>query len=115
MLKLKTMIELFKKSRLEKKEKLNERRVAEKVSEAGLDDFVRYLHSPWRIIWSNLLAGIFRGLGFIIGATVVLAISVYVLVQILGNLPWVGEYFANIGEFVNDIQDSAATLKGLGK
>lgn len=109
------MIEMFKKSRLEKREKLNERRVAEKVSEAGLDDFVRYLHSPWRIIWSNLLAGIFRGLGFIIGATVVLAISVYVLVQILGNIPVVGEFFQEVGGFIQNIQESAATLKGLGR
>jgi hypothetical protein len=109
------MIEMFKKSRLERKEKFNERRVAEKVSETGLDDFVRYLRSPWRIVWSNFLAGIFRGLGFIIGATVVLAISVYVLVQILGNIPVVGEFFQEAGGFIQNIQDSAATLKGLGK
>ncbi len=109
------MIEKIKNIRAEKKERLNERRIAEKVSATGLDDFARYLHSPWRIFWSNLLAGIFRGLGFVIGATVVLAIAVYVLVQILGNLPWVGEYFAQIGEFVNSIQEGAEGLKSLGR
>jgi hypothetical protein len=93
----------------------SDRRIAEKVSGAGMDDFVRYLHSPWRIIWSNLLAGIFRGLGFIVGATVVIAVSVYILVQVLGNLPIVGEWFAEIGQFVSDIQESATTLKSIGR
>lgn len=109
------VIEKIKKIRAERKERLSERRVAEKVGAAGMDDFVRYLHSPWRIIWSNLLAGVFRGLGFVIGATAVLAIAVYILVQVLGNLPWVGEYFAEIGEFVQSIQEGAENLKSLGR
>ena len=61
------------------------------------------------------MAGIFRGLGFIIGATVVLAVAVYILVQVLGNLPWVGEYFARIGEFVQNIQEGAEVLKQIGR
>ncbi len=99
----------------QKRENLKERRIAERVSEAGLDEFARYLHSPWRIMWSNLLAGIFRGLGFVIGATVVLAVSVYVLVQVLGNIPVVGEFFQWVGGFVSDIQEGATTLKSIGR
>lgn len=108
------MINKIKKLHVQRQEKLNERRVAEKVGATGLNDFVRYLRSPWRIVLSNFFAGIFRGLGFVIGATVVLAVSVYILVQILGNLPWVGEYFAKIGEFVKDIQEGAESLKNVG-
>ncbi len=66
-------------------------------------------------MWLNLLAGIFRGLGFLLGATVILAIAVYILVQILGNLPIVGEWFATIGEFVNDLQEGTSALKSLGR
>jgi len=102
------MIKGFKNYVVGTKVKVDERRVVEKVSNAGMDDFVRYLHSPWRILWSNLLAGIFRGLGFMIGATVVLAILIYILVQVLGSLPWVGEWFAEVGEFLKDIQESAS-------
>ncbi len=109
------MIEKVKNIHAKRKARLNERRVAEKVSETGLDDFVRYLHSPWRIMWSNLLAGVFRGLGFVIGATVVLALVVYVLVQVLGNIPVVGEFFQWVGGFVKDIQEGAATLKSIGR
>ncbi|MCF7845938.1 MAG: DUF5665 domain-containing protein [Candidatus Peribacteraceae bacterium] len=109
------MIDKVKNFVTDRKVKISERRVAEKVSATGLDDFVRYLRSPWRILWSNFLAGIFRGLGFVIGATVVLAISVYVLVQVLGNLPWVGEFFQWVGGFVKDVQEGAATLKSIGR
>ena len=109
------MFENFKKERAERKVEAADRRVAEKVGAVGLDDFARYLHSPWRIVWSNLLAGIFRGLGFVLGATAVLAIAVYILVQVLGNIPVVGEWFAKVGEFIQDIQTSAETLKTMGR
>ncbi|MFH0833933.1 MAG: DUF5665 domain-containing protein [Patescibacteria group bacterium] len=109
------MFEQIKKIRAERQVQVSERRVAEKVGAAGMDDFVRYLHSPWRIVWSNFLAGVFRGLGFVVGATVVLAIAIYILVHILGNVPLVGEFFAKFGEFLTDIQAGAATLKSLGR
>jgi len=109
------MIEKIKNIAAEKKVRVSERKVAQKVGESGLDDFVRYLHSPWRIMWSNFLAGVFRGLGFIIGATVILALAVYILVQVLGNIPVVGEFFQWVGGFVNDIQEGAATLKSIGR
>lgn len=115
MLKFLPMIETIKKFHDKYRTRISERRIATRVGETGLNDFVRYLHSPWRIIWSNLLAGIFRGLGFIIGATVVLAITVYILVQVLGSLPIVGEFFQGVGSFVNDIQEGATTLKSLGR
>jgi len=109
------MIEDLKNFVADKKVEISERRVAEKVGASGLDDFVRYLRSPWRIIWSNLLAGIFRGLGFLIGATVIVAVAVYILVQILGNLPIVGEWFAEVGAFLTNIQESASTLNSIGR
>lgn len=109
------MFEQIKKIRTGSAEQISERRVAEKVSEAGLGDFVRYLQSPWQIIWSNFLAGIFRGLGFVVGATVLIAIAIYILVHILGNVPVVGEFFAKMGEFLTDIQAGAETLKSLGR
>ena len=77
-------------------------------------EFVRYLRSPWRIIWNNLLAGIFRGLGFLLGATVVLATIIYVLVTIIGSLPIVGQTSKEIGLFFQDIQQASESLKKLG-
>jgi len=57
------------------------------------DDFASYLSSPWRVFWPNFLAGIFRGLGFIVGMTFVFAILVWLLAK-MSIFPVIGEYFA---------------------
>ncbi len=90
-------------------------KMAHQLGHAGLNEFVQYLRSPWRIIWANLLAGVFRGLGFIIGATVVLAIVVFVLVKVLGSLPFVGEWFQEAGTFLQDIQNAAENIGNIGR
>ncbi|MCF7812056.1 DUF5665 domain-containing protein [Candidatus Gracilibacteria bacterium] len=61
----------------------------------SMSDFIAYLRSPWRILWANLLAGIFRGLGIIIGMTVVIALLVWVLSQMV-NFPLIGQYFQEL-------------------
>jgi hypothetical protein len=90
-------------------------KITRDLGNAGFEEFVAYMRNPWRIIWANLLAGIFRGLGFVIGATVVLAITVWILVRVLGNLPIVGEWFQNVGEFVQNIETASQNLGNLGK
>jgi len=56
-------------------------------------DYMRYLESNKKIFWSNFWAGLARGVGFFIGATVVVAIGLYVLKNILVNAPFVGDFF----------------------
>ena len=46
----------------------------EKLKRVELQEFTNYLHSPWRILWANFLAGTARGLGFILGVALVLTI-----------------------------------------
>jgi hypothetical protein len=63
----------------------------------GLADFMAYVQSPWRIIWSNFLVGVFRGLGLAIGATLV-----------LGTLLWLlalARHIPMVGEFASDLKD----------
>lgn len=86
-------------------------KLTHELGEGGLTEFLTYLKSPWRIIWTNLLAGIFRGLGFVLGATVVLTAAVFVLVKVLGSLPWVGTFFQQAGEFVQNVEQAASTLQ----
>ncbi len=61
----------------------------------AMEYFIQYVSSPWRIIWVNFLAGIFRGLGALIGASIVLALIVWVLAQLV-DVPLVGEYAKNV-------------------
>ncbi len=71
----------------------------------AMEYFIQYVSSPWRIIWVNFLAGIFRGLGALIGASIVLAILFWVLSKLV-DVPLVGEYAkdvkATISGYVTD-------------
>lgn len=78
-----------------------------RLAEIGLDEFVAYLKSPWRIVWLNLLAGIMRGLGFVIGAGALLSLTGYALVNWLGQLPWVGDLFVQLGALLEQVQSGA--------
>lgn len=76
----------------------------EKASQA-LEDFIRYSSSPWRIMWSNFIAGVFRGLGAIIGASFFIALIVWLLTLFV-DIPLIGQYAANTKEtvlgYIND-------------
>ena len=61
----------------------------------AMEYFIQYVSSPWRIVWVNFLAGIFRGLGALIGASIVLALIVWVL-TLLVDVPLVGEYAKDV-------------------
>ncbi|HNT30573.1 MAG TPA: DUF5665 domain-containing protein [bacterium] len=56
-----------------------------------------------KVIWFNLLAGIVRGFGYVIGATLLIAIF-SIIISWLGGLPWIGEIVAKIVEKVQEYQ-----------
>ncbi len=65
-----------------------------------MKDFVKYLASPKKLILFNFLAGTARGLGFILGATFFIALTGYVLSQYLVNIPFLGELFSQIDQWL---------------
>lgn len=66
----------------------------EKANQA-LKEFIRYSSSPWRVVWTNFVAGIFRGLGTVIGASIVIALLFWLL-GFFSSLPLIGEYASKI-------------------
>lgn len=60
-----------------------------------MEYFIQYVSSPWRIVWVNFVAGIFRGLGALIGASLVIALLVWIL-SLFVDAPLVGEYATNV-------------------
>ncbi|MDP4008092.1 MAG: DUF5665 domain-containing protein [Candidatus Peregrinibacteria bacterium] len=75
-------------------------KAARKIEKAGLRDYVNFLSSPWRVFGVNFLVGTARGLGLIIGVSMVIAIVGYVITKILVDLPIVGEFFSSFYEFL---------------
>ena len=84
-------------------------RSARMLAEVGLDEFVAYLRSPWRIFWTNTLAGAARGLGFAIGASLVLSVAGYVLVNWLGQIPFIGDMFLKLNDFLTQLQHGSSS------
>lgn len=75
-------------------------RLAKMMEQGEIYDLIYNYTRPWRIIYTNFLAGIMRGLGITIGATVIVALVVLVLRQFV-SLPLIGEYIAKILDLVD--------------
>lgn len=75
--------------------------VANQMEQTQIADYVQLLNSPRRLIWTNILAGISRGVGIAIGFTVFATTILYFL-KMLGalNLPIIGDYIAEIVKHV---------------
>jgi hypothetical protein len=67
------------------------------VTRTALEEYVTFLRRPRRVFWTNLLVGVARGMGAVLGATVVIALLLLLLTQ-LTQVPVVGEYFRWIAE-----------------
>lgn len=63
------------------------------LSNEEMKDYFQYLHSMKQVFWLNFLSGTGRGLGFVLGTVVVLAVITFVVSQVLSEIPWVGELF----------------------
>lgn len=69
-------------------------RVMEKTRIA---EYVQYLEHPARMLWTNFLIGIARGLGATLGLALVLAIIAYFVQKlIMLNLPGISDFVADL-------------------
>ena len=71
----------------------------EERANQALKEFIRYSSSPWRIVWANFVAGVFRGLGAIIGASVFIAFLIWLLTLFV-DAPLIGEYAQDVKDSV---------------
>jgi hypothetical protein len=73
-------------------------RLAMELEKAKLGDYVQMMSKPWRSIWLNFIAGVSRGVGMVVGASVVGGLVVVLTMQGLrtafehaGGVPWIGD------------------------
>ncbi len=60
-------------------------------------EYARYLYSPRRMIMSNFVAGLARGVGMALGFSLLGALVAYLLQQLASrNLPLIGDFIAQI-------------------
>ncbi len=78
-------------------------RLIENWEEARHTDTAHFFKKPFRVIWANLVIGISRGVGFVLGVSIIGAVAVAILGWVLGkfvSLPIIGQYIATIVEYV---------------
>ena len=69
----------------------------ERLDNAGLTEYVKLSQQTGKILWLNFLSGIARGLGFSIGATLVLAVVYKILTRIISmNIPYLTELLQQV-------------------
>ncbi|HHV93273.1 MAG TPA: hypothetical protein GXX47_01910 [Firmicutes bacterium] len=79
--------------------KLNQ--LLEALEKASIAEYVALFQNPKRLLYLNLLAGIFRGFGIAVGFTAVGAVFLYLLGKAAAlNLPIIGHFIAEIARIV---------------
>ena len=69
----------------------------QRLDNAGLTEYVKLSQNTAKILWLNFLSGIARGLGFSIGATLVLAVVYKILARIISmNIPYLTELLQQV-------------------
>lgn len=73
------------------------------VEKIKIAEYVEFLNNTRRMLFTNFLAGIARGLGMAVGFTILGALLIYLLRQVvLLNLPLIGDFIADIVQLVNE-------------
>ena len=69
----------------------------QRLDNAGLAEYVKLSQQTGKVLWLNFLSGIARGLGFSIGATLVLAVVYKILARIISmNIPFLTDMLQQV-------------------
>ena len=73
------------------------KKMAREMEHTTIADYILLLNSPKKLILTNLLAGVSRGVGIAIGFTLIASTIVYVLHWIVDlNIPFIGNIITKI-------------------
>ncbi len=70
------------------------------IGASGLDEFIEYIRSPWKMLWPNFIAWVARWFGALVWATIVIGIVGWTLTIII-DLPLIGQ---KLEPYVTNIQ-----------
>lgn len=79
-------------------------KLANSIEHNRIDEYTSMLTKPWKFFFLNFVLGIFRGVGMAVGMTLIFALIIYIVGNILVrmvDLPIIGMYIGEIVKFVN--------------
>ena len=72
-------------------------RLTDTLERMHLDEYLEFVSNRKRMLWRNLLYGMVRGLGFTLGFTVLGALAIVLLKNlVLENIPVIGDFLAKV-------------------
>jgi len=75
--------------------------IADRMQNLNLAEYIELVRSPWRMMVINFISGLARGLGAVVGATVLGALFLAILFRIAqSNIPLIAEFVARIIKIV---------------
>ncbi|MEL7607915.1 MAG: DUF5665 domain-containing protein [Bacillota bacterium] len=94
------MLNGFHKLRLKRIEERLENLVSS-LEKARFHEYLEYIANRKRMLWTNFLMGLARGIGMAIGFTLLGALVIYILRQIAASsLPVLGDFIAKLMDIV---------------
>ncbi len=77
--------------------------LAQNMEKYNIAEYIQLLNDPKRFFWVNFIGGVVRGVGIAVGMTILGAILIYFLQQIVVlNLPLIGDFIAEIVKIVQE-------------
>lgn len=77
--------------------------LTELVKELRDQDYLSILEDKKKFLWYNFLTGAAKGLGFVIGSTLLLALFLWVASQLL-TVPVIGDWVADLINYIREAQ-----------
>lgn len=77
-------------------------KIGREIEDLLIKNYIDALHSTPRQIWNSFTRGVFAGLGGVIGATVGVAVLLYILQAFGSHLPYVGPYLKDLSETIRN-------------
>jgi len=75
--------------------------LSDRLESMRIAEYIDLLQKPLRIIYLNFLGGVARGLGIVVGATIIFAILIDILSRLIVlNLPVIGDLIVEIMRIV---------------
>lgn len=89
----------FEKKRLSQLE-----RIANHIEKIRLGEYIEMMNHPGRLIWTNLLIGISRGVGLTVGATLVIAVLFKILSALIAmNIPYLTDLLQDVVQIIKEV------------
>jgi hypothetical protein len=77
-------------------------KLAETLEKARFKEYLEYLGDRRKVLFNSFLIGIARGLGMVVGLTLLGALLIYLLRSVAkANLPLIGDFIADIVRIVD--------------